>query len=349
MDSVLEDRARRLVEHLAASLDTPYHGSSSMTPAVYDTAWVAMVHKETQTGREWLFPECLEFVLASQRPDGGFGAQRAEVDGILNTMAALLALSQHQKHPSAAGRPSLPPDLSERVGRGREYLDRALKSWNVESTVHVGFEILVPGLLGMLRDAGLEFHFPGQAALTALNKRKRARISPALFYTDRKTTLLHSLESFVGAVDFDKVSHHLSGGAMMGSPSATAAYLLNRSTWDAEAEAYLRFVVDRGQGSVPSAFPISVFETTWVRLPMRSPSLGFSSLGIHRLTWRLQVLSTLLTSGFTKSDFGEKTATQLADFLEAQLGSNGGTTGFGTCHSDRRLQPSSTDMHAHKH
>jgi hypothetical protein len=53
---------------------------------------------------------------------------------------------------------------------------------------------------------------------------------------------------------------------MMGSPSSTAAYLMHASVWDDEAEAYLRKVLKysagRGNGSVPCAWPTSVFEVS---------------------------------------------------------------------------------------
>lgn len=56
----------------------------------------------------------------------------------------------------------------------------------------------------------------------------------------------------------------------MASPSATAVYLIESSTWDDEAEAYLRTVFEhgagQGDGGFPSAFPSEMFELSWVRL-----------------------------------------------------------------------------------
>ena len=82
------------------------------------------------------------------------------------------------------------------------------------------------------------------------------------------TTLLHSLEAFVGEIDFDMLKDRKTFGSMMGSPASTAAYLMNASRWDSEAEDYLRKVMDEGQGKgsggVPSVFPMPVFEATWV-------------------------------------------------------------------------------------
>ncbi|KAL1965541.1 hypothetical protein VTN77DRAFT_5624 [Rasamsonia byssochlamydoides] len=293
----LTDKARSLVDHLTASLDTPY-GISSMTPAVYDTAWLAMVCKDSH----WLFPECFQFLLVNQSSEGGFGAQSSEVDGILHTMAALLALLKHEKSPSIGGCPAV-SDTQERIERGRDFLQRKLQRWDVQSTLHVGFEILVPALLECLRREGLEFQFPGSKALVAINQQKLAGFSPSILYSSQETTLLHSLEAFIGKVDFDKISHHLRNGAMMGSPSSTAAYLMNCSTWDHQAEAYLRAVASAGHGAVPSAFPTPVFEITWA-------------------------ISTLVESGFTTNILGRGNLGKIADFLEEQLRAYDGVIGF---------------------
>ncbi|OTB18376.1 hypothetical protein K445DRAFT_309112 [Daldinia sp. EC12] len=55
---------------------------------------------------------------------------------------------------------------------------------------------------------------------------------------------------------------------MMASPASTAAYLMNSSSWDDEAETYLRTVLHRpnnlDRGSVPCAWPTSIFEVSWV-------------------------------------------------------------------------------------
>ena len=105
----------------------------------------------------------------------------------------------------------------------------------------------------------------------ALNAVKLARLGPILT-SPVQTTLIHTLEAFVGTLDFDKVKHHkMPNGSMLGSPSSTAAYLMNCSTWDPEAEAYLRTVFDHqssvgNRGGFPSAFPSTLFETSWVSL-----------------------------------------------------------------------------------
>ncbi len=57
---------------------------------------------------------------------------------------------------------------------------------------------------------------------------------------------------------------------MMGSPAATAAYLIFSGTPDEDMEEYLRGVSDHWQApdtaGFPSAFPSTIFELTWVWL-----------------------------------------------------------------------------------
>lgn len=101
----------------------------------------------------------------------------------------------------------------------------------------------------------------------AINAAKLSRFKPEFLY-HFKSTAIHSLESFIVKIDFDKVKHHLVYGSMMGSPASTAAYLMNTSTWDDEAEEYLKHVISwaagKGIGGVPSAFASTYFEYTWV-------------------------------------------------------------------------------------
>lgn len=133
--------------------------------------------------------------------------------------------------------------------------------------MRVGFEVLLPAHLSMLEDEDIKFNFPGKKALHALNALKMKKFNKEKFY-DSPSTFLHSLEGFVGQVDFDRLSHHTTFGSMMASPASTAAYLIHSSTWDDSAEQYIRTVIDKGAGKgtggVPSAFPIPIFESTWV-------------------------------------------------------------------------------------
>lgn len=105
--------------------------------------------------------------------------------------------------------------------------------------------------------------------LQRLNERKLSRFVPETIYKSL-TPFLHTLEAFIGKIDFDEVRCHRISSGMLASPASTAAYLMYASIWDDEAEIYICEVIlkgyGHGTGGVPSAFPISIFETSWVCL-----------------------------------------------------------------------------------
>lgn len=258
-------QSQALVSELGAKLET-HDPFGSFSPSIYDTAWLARVRTRDGEPR-WLFPECFEYLLQAQEPGGGWPMYASEMDGILGTMAALVAMKEHAAQPELCGA-SNPILLGERISKAEESLRLMLPEWDVTSTVHVGFEILVPALLESL-EKGTHFEFPGRKTLMEMNQNKLRKFRPEMLYGSQKTTLVHSLEALVGKIDYDRVSHHLDRrGSMLGSPAATAAYLMHVPTWDTAAESYLKSVVKLGSGAgsggVPGAFPSAFFELSWV-------------------------------------------------------------------------------------
>lgn len=281
--SSLVDEAVLLIHQLANHNDHTY-GLGTMTCAIYDTAWVAMVAKEIDGKVTWLFPESFQYLLERQGEDGSWESYGAEVDGVMNSLAALLALKRHQKQ-AELSLAVLPHDIETRIERAIHSITGQLQGWDVESTMHVGFEYLVPALLTMLEADDIYFQFAGRDRLMAINHKKMSRFQPTMLYGEHKVTALHSLEAFIGLIDFDRVQHHKTFGSMMASPSSTAAYLMSASNWDLESESYLRHVVEFGHGKssggVPSAFPSNYFETTWVNMPIQRDFYN-SSLILNR-------------------------------------------------------------------
>lgn len=237
--------------------------------SIYDTSWVSMVAKLEGDQRRWLFPESFVTLLAHQSDQGGWEQGVSDIDGILNTMAALLAMLWHQKSPLDDKHfDSTPDQLSRQISSAIGWLGMKLKSWDIEASDQVGFEILIPSLLRLLERECIQFQFPASRRLEQLNASKLSEFKAHKLYSDKRSTLVHSLEAFVGIIEFDKVGHHLSDGSMMASPSSTAAYLIHSTKWDDAAEQYLRRVlsdsVGGDQGGFPSAFPSTIFEASWV-------------------------------------------------------------------------------------
>lgn len=329
----VQSQAQALLGWLVSQSSPSPRDFGTMSSSIYDTAWLSMLQSPSQEKSEWLFPQCFDYVLENQLPDGGWESSATTVDGILNTAAALLSLSRHLRASPER------QDLQLRIRKAEAALARLLEAWDVASTDQVGFELLVVKHLDLLAGQGvaMDLHFTARPTLQALYDSKLARIP---FETIHKypSTMCHSLEALIGHMDFDLMARWLEpNGSMMGSPSSTAAYLIYASRWDDRAELYLRAVLARprhGNGgdarSVPSAWPTSVFEISWVRFSLGVESMGNSRMfADHLFTGGLQAITTLIDAGVRiKRD----DAVVLGNFLEQSLQVKSGVVGFGAYH-----------------
>jgi hypothetical protein len=230
-----------LVHEVAASiLDQNAGGFGSFTPAVYDTAWLAMiVRRSGNDTQELLFPDCFTYLIQEQKEEGTWDCYESRTDEILNSLAALLAILKYSQRDICS--PTERVLLEPRISKAKLAISRLLAGWDVSSTCHVGYEVLVPSLLEQLSSYSADFgEFPGRSLLYRLNARKMEKFPLNALYSKDQNTLLHSLEAFVGKIDFQRLSHHLIEGSMLGSPSSTAAYLMESREWDLRAEHWLR-------------------------------------------------------------------------------------------------------------
>lgn len=238
-------------------------GFGTISPSVYDTAWLSMIQKPPRSG-SWLFPKCFEYVLEHQLPSGGWKSYGTVADGILNTCAALLALRKHMALcPGNEG-------WTQRSQRAEAALKDMLQEWDLSPSDQIGLELLIPKLLSLLASEGVTIELQRVAQLQALYEYKIKKLSLEDIY-GAPSTLLHHLEAFTGYLDFDRIRDRRErNGSMMSSPSSTAAYLIHATTWDEEAESYLRSALERssniGSSSVPCAWPTSIFEVSWVSI-----------------------------------------------------------------------------------
>jgi hypothetical protein len=307
MGDQLISQAKSMLKRVVEATDDRF-GFGTLSCTVYDTAWVALVSKQVDGKRCWLFPESFEYILRTQSPDGLWSEDTgAQIDGVLNTMAGLLVLLRYRAEPLQT--PVYAYDLEARIRRARSALQSRMAVWDVTTSNNVGVEIIVPALLDMLQkeDASLVFDFKGKDALMEANKRKIGRFKPDLLYSGEIMTLTHSLEAFIGKIDFDRMAPHTVMGSMFASPSSTAAYLTNASTWDDEAEAYLRHAINASSGlrsgGVPGVFPTTHFEYTWI-------------------------LSTLLRAGFTPSELSSPELDKMKDLLVRNYRAANGALGL---------------------
>jgi hypothetical protein len=249
-------QGRRLLEDLGS------HRVCSMSASIYDTAWVSMVSKSVQGLSTWLFPTSFQYICDAQNESGGWEGGDA-IDEIVNSLACLLSLKRHDKVETEVS------ELADKIDMAKQFLTVKLSKWDTSITERVAFEIIIPSMLNLLALEGIHFQFPDADKLRQLNEAKMSKINLSLLY-QFPLTVLHSLESFIGRINFDKMSHHLNCGSMMASPSSTAAYLMYVSKWDDAAERYLRDAVENGRrieaGVVTNVFPIRTFESSWVEI-----------------------------------------------------------------------------------
>ena len=264
-DLNLNERACTLINQIAGSLTEKY-GMGAFTPSVYDSAWVSMVEKEIDGEKRWLFPESFRYILERQDLDGSWKSYASEIDGIVNTLAALLSLLKHRAAPPSSDGSRL-NDIEPRIFRAIVAIEKMLQAWKVEATTHCAFEVIVPAHLELLAENGIHLEFNGKAKLMKVFRDKMSRLNPEQLSGKTTSTILHSLEAFLH-VNFNDIRHHTAFGSMFASPSSTAAYLMRTSHWDDEAERYLRWAIDtgsgKGDGSVPNVFPTTNFEMAWV-------------------------------------------------------------------------------------
>ena len=296
----LSVRARNIIQRLAKAAEERTEGrqKSCLTSSIYNTAWVSMISKHVDGECRWLFPECFQYILDSQLSQGGWQTHTpgeagiaAGSDGIIVTMAALLALQTHKTSSQVVGA-SIAHDLDQRISNATSTLRSMLQGWDVRSCDNVSFEITVPAHLEMLEMHGLDFSFAGRQILMDKRQQKMSRFKPEHLYGKTVTSLLYSLEALIGKVDFDRIAHHKTKGSMMSSPASTAAYLMNTSVWDEESEQYLRSALSTG--TVPYAWPTNIFEINWVVKTFLAGGLTPDYLGLSQLNVIAEYVENIL-------------------------------------------------------
>ena len=240
-----------------------HNGACSMNASIYDTAWVSMIQKNVGGIPAWFSPSSFNCICDLQCQSGGWEGGDM-IDEIMNSLSCLLALKRHQNIDL-----DRTPELAEKVRKANEFISQRLLDWENEEPERVGYELLLPSLLDQLELEGVYFKFPMRGKLNLIRKEKLAKLNLEHVYR-HPSTLLHSLEALIGVIDFNRLSHHLRDGSMMGSPASTAAYLIHSTSWNKEAERYLSNALLNGarirDGVVTNVFPIRTFELAWVRI-----------------------------------------------------------------------------------
>ncbi|KAJ8753007.1 hypothetical protein K2173_008742 [Erythroxylum novogranatense] len=244
------ERSSMVVKRVASEV----LGNVKLSTSPYDTAWVAMVpsrDEEKKKQSEPLFPECLDWVIKHQQPDGSWCFDQPHPllikDSLSSTLACVLALNKW----------SVGEQL---VNNGLKFLQTNF--WAVTDKRQlqpIGFEITFGGMIESSLESGL--NLPFDAALVEGLLRER-NIQIQRYRMDGKERHLAYLLEGLGLrgnhYDWEMVmKHQKSNGSLFNSPSATAAALIH--SHHHKCYDYLKSVLDRFQNVVPTAYPLDIY------------------------------------------------------------------------------------------
>ena len=238
-------------------------GAGWMSSTAYDTAWVARLRQEGDSGQP-RFPSTVSWLAARQWPDGSWGGRHYVAhDRVISTLAATVAL---------AAQAAADDKFAGHISRGIDYLLGHRDEVGEELLETVGFELILPPLLAEAKQMGLDLPEEQWEFVKRLQLEKMSRIPMAVLYGG-PTTLSHSFE-FVGE-DFDPALARRCqnpDGSYGSSPSATAFALLHAE--DPSADGYLRRVMTVSEdGGVQNVYPIDLFEKGWILFNLGRASL----------------------------------------------------------------------------
>jgi hypothetical protein len=229
---------RRLLQQIK---ETP----NRISPSTYDTGWLA-----------WLYPECREWVLAQQNPDGSWGSSLLEYfhDRVICTLSAVNALAATSTRSS---------ELNQ-MERGIAYLETAIPRLSEDTSDLVGFELLLPTLVQMGKDLGLKYDRIEQLIQPYAHAsiHKRSLLRDEMIYSP-EVPVGYSLE-FLGFQALDKarsLSLLSASHGIQSSPAATA--FVRIATQHVQADAYLQDLCRRYNWQVPCVSPFETFEIAW--------------------------------------------------------------------------------------
>ncbi|XP_038888073.1 ent-kaur-16-ene synthase, chloroplastic isoform X2 [Benincasa hispida] len=218
-----------------------------LSVSAYDTAWVAMVPSPNSLNKP-LFPECINWVLDNQHPDGSWGIlhdhQLLMKATLLSTLACVLTL--------------------KRWNIGQDHMSKALSfiKSNIASATDekqrspVGFDIIFPGMIEYAKDLNLNLPL-APMKVDALVQKKELELRRSNS-EGGKAYLAYVSEGIENLQDWEMVmQYQRKNGSLFNSPSTTAVAFMHRN--DDGCFNYLRSVLQKFDDSVPTIYPLDIY------------------------------------------------------------------------------------------
>lgn len=223
--------------------------NESMGPSPYDTAWLARLRNSDASS---LRENSLDWLMENQYSDGSWGsAIHYHHDRIICTLTAAIALSENGQSRA----------VRDAIRRAERYIWHNLHLLSHDPFELVGFELILPTLLGEAQALGVEV--PSHAYGYEKIQTAKLRLVPVEKLYSSSVTTVHSLEFLGQAGDPVRLREMLSSNGSLGNSPATTAYYLLLDPGSERALAYLQ-AVQRHQGYPVMLYPFRIFELSWV-------------------------------------------------------------------------------------
>ncbi|KAL5707796.1 ent-kaurene synthase [Ranunculus cassubicifolius] len=249
-----EERIRKMFKKVELSVSS------------YDTAWVAMV-PSLGLPQQPCFPECLNWLLENQLPDGSWSLPKRghllTKDSMLSTLACIMALKRW--------------DIGgEHVKKGLDFMGSNFGAvTDKKQLCPIGFDIIFPRLIEITKDMDLKLPFNTNCIHTLLRNRDSEfdRLSRCNSNAS-KSYLAYVSEGLAQPCDMKEIiKYKMKNGSILNSPSTSAAFLIQQH--DVECLEYLQSLLQVFGNAVPTMCPMDMY----IRLRMID---RIGKLGIDR-------------------------------------------------------------------
>ncbi|XP_071687661.1 ent-copalyl diphosphate synthase 1-like [Rutidosis leptorrhynchoides] len=224
------------------------------TISAYDTAWVALIENVNGPSGGPQFPSSLQWIANNQLVDGSWGESSlfSACDRLLNTLACVVALTTWNVH-------------ADKCEKGMKFVYENLNKIRHEKEEHFtsGFELGFTTLIELAQklDIKMPYDSPILKKIHAIRDAKLKKIPKDIFY-ETPTIFHYSLEGMKD-LDWKKLLKlQAKNGSFVLSAAPTS--MVYMQTKDQKCLAYLTTLVAKFNGGVPNAYPVDMFERSWM-------------------------------------------------------------------------------------